>query len=296
MSHLIPPGAEERFVPLPEGRVRVLIGGAAGRARTPTVLSHGGGTDNAGLSWFRSFTTLGADRRVIAVDLPGFGGTRDVEPLGGPESMADFVVRVAQALDVSKAAVIGVSMGGDVALNTALRHPDFTAALVLISPGGLAERVGGRTTHFFSWLGAQLPDWALLPLARFANRFTKTVLKAIVKDLATLPPEVVAEFVREARAPGAGIAYGRYNQATLGRRALLSNLLPRVHEITAPILLFHGQDDPLVSPEGSRRAAELIPDARLVLVPDTGHWAQLEAHDRFTEEARQFLLGVEARS
>ncbi|MCW5954726.1 MAG: alpha/beta hydrolase [Propionibacteriaceae bacterium] len=198
-------------------------------------------------------------------------------------------MRVARELTVTKAVVVGVSMGGDVALNVALRHPDFASALILIGPGGLADRVGGRATHFFAWLGAQLPDWILLPLARVANRFTGSVLKAIVRDPATLPPEVIEEFVRESRVPRAGLAYGRYNQATLGRRSLLNNLIPRVHEISAPTLLFHGADDPMVSPEGSRRAAELMPNARLVLAPDTGHWAQLEAHDLFTDEVRHFL-------
>lgn len=294
MSHVIPPGAEERFIQLPEGRVRVLVGGTVSSTAPPALLIHGGGTDNAGISWFRSFGALGADRRIIAIDLPGFGGTRDVLPLGGPEPLADFVVRVARELDVQKAAVVGVSMGGDVALNVALRHPEFVAGLVLIAPGGLAQRVGGPTTHFFSWLGAQLPDWMLLPLTRFANRFTGSVLKAIVQNPDTLPPEVIEEFIRESRAPGAGIAYGRYNQATLGRTHLRNNVMPRVHTITAPTLLFHGQKDPLVDPANSQRAAELMPDARLVLAPDTGHWAQLEAHDLFTAETRRFLLEVES--
>lgn len=288
MRRLIPPGAEESFVQLSEGRVRVLLGGTTTGTRTPAVLIHGAG-DAAGISWFRSFTSLGTDRRVIALDLPGFGGTTEIPPLGGPDHMADFVVRIARELTVGKVVVVGVSMGGDVALNVALRHPDFTSALILIGPGGLAERVGGRATHFFAWLGAQLPDWVLLPLTRVANRFTGSVLKAIVKDPATIPPEVVEEFVREARAPRAGVAYGRYNQATLGRRTLRNNLLPRVHEISAPTLLFHGADDPMVNPEGSRRAAELMPNARLVLAPDTGHWAQLEAYDLFTDEVRRFL-------
>ena len=294
MSHLIPPGAKERFVALPQGQTRVLLGGRDDGVGTPLLLIHGGGTDSAGISWFRAFNAFGADRRVVAVDLPGFGGTQEIPALGGPQPMADFVVDVARALGMPRAAVAGVSMGGDVALNVALRHPEFTAALILIAPGGLTERVGGRVTHFFSWLGAQLPDWVLLPLARVANRFTGPVLRAIVKDPATLPSEVVEEFVRESRVPGAGIAYGRYNQATLGRKSMRNNLLPRVHEITAPTLLFHGQDDPMVSPSDSQRAAELIPDARLVLAPGTGHWAQLEAHDLFAEETRRFLASLDA--
>jgi pimeloyl-ACP methyl ester carboxylesterase len=68
-----------------------------------------------------------------------------------------------------------------------------------------------------------------------------------------------------------------------------NNLLPAVHRITVPTLFFHGEEDPLVDPEGSRRASRLMPDARLVLVPDCGHWAQLESRDRFLAEVRRFL-------
>lgn len=296
MNRLIPPGAESRFVQLPEGSVRVLIGGASSCANVPALLIHGGGTDNAGISWYRAFAALGTERRLIAIDLPGFGASRDIEPLGGPERMSDFVVRVARELGLTEAVIVGVSMGGDVAMNVALRHPRFTSALVLIAPGGLAERVGGPVTHYFSWIGAQLPDWILLPLARIANRFTRAVLNAIVADPATLPPEVGEEFVREARSPGAGIAYGRYNQATLGRNRLLNNLLPRVHEITVPTLLFHGEKDAMVNPVDSQRAADLIPNAKLVLVPNVGHWAHLEAHDLFTKEAQQHLSALDNRA
>ena len=293
MGRLVPSGATERFVQVAEGQVRVLEGGAGDGGRTPVFLIHGGGTDNAGISWFRAFAELGVDRRVVAVDLPGFGASRDIPPLGGPERMADFVVRVAQRLGVDHAAVVGVSMGGDIALNVALRSADFVKALVLISPGGLAERVGGPVTHFFAWLGAKLPDAILLPLTRVANRFTRAALKAMVSDVTTLPSEVVDEFVREASAPGAGIGYGRYNQATLARTHLRNNLLPRVHEITAPTLFFHGASDPMVRPEDSQAATQRMPRAMLVLVPGVGHWGQLEAHERFTSEVRAFLSDVD---
>ncbi|NYH51221.1 pimeloyl-ACP methyl ester carboxylesterase [Nocardiopsis arvandica] len=51
---------------------------------------------------------------------------------------------------------------------------------------------------------------------------------------------------------------------------------------------------PLLPPGGSREAVRRMPDARLALVPDCGHWARLEAHDRFLEELTDFLSGLEA--
>ncbi|GGA64047.1 alpha/beta hydrolase [Pseudoclavibacter endophyticus] len=270
-----------------------MVGGTASD-RPPLVLVHGGGVDNAGISWFSAFEAFGGERRVVGVDLPGFGGSLGVEPVGGPDRMADVVVRAARQLGLQRAVVAGVSMGGDVALNVALRHPDVAQALVLVAPGGLTGRAGPPGRQFVYGAAAALPDPLLGALARLMNRFTGPAMRAMMHDPDAFPREVADEFLREARAPGAGMGYGRYNQATLGRVGMRNNLLPFVHRISAPALFFHGAEDPLVSPDGSRRAAERMPNGRLVLVPETGHWAQLESPERFETEVRAFLEEVDA--
>lgn len=285
-ARLIPPGARETWVDLPAGRLRVLRGGTEG---PPLVLIHGGGSDNAAISWYRLFAPLARDHQVIAPDLPGFGDSAGVPPAGGPDRMADVIAQVMQHCGTGPATVTGVSMGGDVALNLALRHPNRVARLVLIAPGGLMPRLRGRVTQFAAWALGKLPDGIMLPVARFGGRFTEGIIRRMVHDPATVPPEITAEMTAEARRKGAGIGFLRYNQATLGPGGMRNDLTSRVAAITAPTLLFHGENDPLVPPEGSRRAAARMPDARLVMVPGCGHWAQIEAHDRFLAELRAFL-------
>lgn len=288
----MPPGSSESFIDLDGGRVRVLRSTAdpgAGAGQAPLLLIHGGGTDNAAISWYEVFDALGADRHVIAVDLPGFGETAGIEPVGGAPEMADFVARAATHLGIPQAVVIGVSMGGDVALNLALRHPQLVTALVVIAPGGLVRIFRNRFIQLVTWAGTKLPDRLVIPLARVANRYVDAAIRRMVKDPSGLPPEVLAEFSREAQRPGAGLAYFRYNQASAGPCSMRNYLIPAVQQISVPALFFHGADDPIVDPEGSRRAVEIMPAAELVLVPDCGHWAQLESRDRFLEEVRRFL-------
>ncbi|MFC4560571.1 alpha/beta fold hydrolase [Nocardiopsis mangrovi] len=294
MSRLVPPGAEQRHVETPSGRLRVLHAGPGAAGLPPAVLVHGGGSDNAAISWYRLIEPLSREREVWALDLPGFGGSMEAAPAGGPRELAAVLSGALDALATGRAVVFGVSMGGDVALNLALDHARHVAGLVLIAPGGLVPVFRNRTAHFWAWLSAQSPDRILLPASRVANRFVRSALRAIVADPAALPPQVVEEFAREARDPRGGLAYGRYNQATLGRHRMLNDLTGRVHEIRAPTLFFHGADDPIVDPEGSRRAAARMPRARLVVAPGCGHWAQLEAHERFLAEAEAFLTGLDA--
>lgn len=84
MTRLIPPGAHEQTVTMAEGELRVLLGGWTGEAM-PLVLIHGGGTDNAGISWMFAFEAFGGERLVIAPDLPGFGGS--VPPAGSRQAV-----------------------------------------------------------------------------------------------------------------------------------------------------------------------------------------------------------------
>ncbi len=296
MSALIPPGCSTQHLDHLTGPLRVLHAGSPTDERLPLVLVHGGGSDNSAISWYRLFEPLSQGREVCAIDLPGFGGSIDATPVGGPESLADVLAESLERLGIKKAVTMGVSMGGDAALNLGLRHPHLVAALVLIAPGGLISVFRNTVTHRSAWLAAEAPDWLLLPATRVANRFVTTALRAMVEDPSTIPPEVIDEFAREARRPKAGIGYARYNQATLGPRRMLNDLTDQIDQITVPTLFFHGANDPLVNVAGSRRAAERMRCARCIVSPHCGHWAQLEAHDLFLAEVAPFLAEVDAHA
>lgn len=287
-----PPGATVTWLAQGAGRIRVLRGGPGadgGSGRLPVLLIHGGGYDNAAISWSTVFGPLARDRTVIAPDLPGFGETDGVRVTGDPDELADLVIDVARSIGVDRLVVIGLSMGGDIALRVALRHPEAVAGLVAVAPGGLTERLGNAPTQLLAWLVAQLPDPVLFGLSRVAGRFTDGYLRRMVHDPTAVDATVRAAFAREARRPGSGVGYGRYNQATLGPRRMRNNLLPEVHRITAPTLLLHGRQDPLVDPTGSRAAAARMPNARLVLVPDCGHWLPIEKPAVFLSEVTALL-------
>ncbi|SDH75052.1 Pimeloyl-ACP methyl ester carboxylesterase [Agrococcus jejuensis] len=273
--------------------MRVLRGADEG-AGVPVLLVHGGGYDAAGISWFRLVEALAPSRPVVAPDLPGFGGTEGIEPIGDADALADLLAELLDALALPRVVVIGVSMGGDVALRLALRHPDAVASLVAIAPGGLVARVGGSALHALAWAGTRLPDALLRPLTRAAGRFAGATIRGFVSDPATLPPEVVAEFAAEGRAPGSGLAYGAYNRWAIARRGMPHHLRDRVAGIRAPTLLVHGTADPMVPIEGSRLAADRIPHATLVALPGVGHWAQLEAHDAVREALAPALAAADA--
>jgi len=99
----------------------------------PLVLLHGG--IGAGAMFEAIMPALSAGRRVITVDLQGHGGTADVDRPLRPETMADDVAALIEHLGIGRADVMGYSLGGAVALRTAIQHPGRVRRLVLVSIG-----------------------------------------------------------------------------------------------------------------------------------------------------------------
>jgi len=97
----------------------------------PLVLLHGG--ISAGEMFEAIMPELSAKRRVITVDLQGHGGTADIDRPLRPESMADDVAALIEHLGLAQADVMGYSLGGAVALRTAIQHPQLVRRLVLVS-------------------------------------------------------------------------------------------------------------------------------------------------------------------
>ncbi|QZY51525.1 alpha/beta fold hydrolase [Leucobacter tenebrionis] len=295
MGPLIPPGAESRCIDTSLGRVHLLHAGTPHAERVPLVLVHGGGGDAASVSWYRLIEPLSRGREVWAIDLPGFGGSMDLDGVGSAARMAGIVSEVIDRAVGAPVAAIGVSMGGDVVLNLGLDHPECVRGIVAIAPGGLLSRFRSPVVHALTWWATRWPDWLMLPLSRVANRFVRSSLRAMVRDPEVIPPEVVEEFVRLSRHPRGAIGYLRYNQASIGRGRMLNDLTGRIGELRMPALFFHGMEDPLVNPQDSVRAAAAIPGAKLVLQPDCGHWAQLEAHDAFLAALLPFLDEIDGQ-
>jgi pimeloyl-ACP methyl ester carboxylesterase len=99
----------------------------------PLVLLHGG--LGAGAGFEAILPALGAARRVIMVDLQAHGGTADVDRPLRPETMADDVAALIEHLGLPRADVMGYSLGGQVALRTAIQHPQRVRRLALVSVG-----------------------------------------------------------------------------------------------------------------------------------------------------------------
>jgi pimeloyl-ACP methyl ester carboxylesterase len=247
----------------------------------PIVFVHGLG--GSWQNWLEQLPVFAAEHRCVAFDLPGFGASpRPEEEISIPGYGAlvrDLLARIG----IDRAVVVGNSMGGFVACELAVQHPDAVERLVLISAAGISSEqlhrrpliTGARmSTMVAEWVGSRADRLAARPRAR------TLLLSGIFRHPSALPAPLIGEQMRGSGKPGFIDAFD----------ALMSyRIRDRLGEIRAPTLVVWGTGDRLVPLKDADEFVRLIPDAEKLVFEDTGHTPQLERPAAFNEALRAFV-------
>jgi pimeloyl-ACP methyl ester carboxylesterase len=276
--------ATERYVDVDGTRVRCLVAGDG----PPVVLLHGGGLDSAELSWRETFPSLAGRFTVYAPDWPGYGASDDPGDVPTTDYYREVLAALFEELGLRSAALVGMSMGGGVALGFALENPDRVSKLVLIDSYGLGGEVPGG---YLGFVFTRLPYASELSgaLLRRSRRLVALSLRGIVGDPDAVTEELVDDVVDALRRPGAGRAFEAFQRAEVGPWGLRTNYVDRLPDLAVPTLVVHGVDDPLVPVEWAVRAGDVLPDAEVRILPRCGHWAPRERPERVGELLTEFL-------
>ena len=248
-------------------------------AGAPLLLIHGLGYARSG--WEPVLPGLAERFDVVVFDNRGIGES-DAPP--GPYTVSEMAADAARVLDdagVERAHVVGTSLGGMVAQELALTHPERVDRLVLActTPGGPGAYPMPATTV------ALLAEAPTLAPAVALRRFVENALAARTVETR---PEVVERILTHRlatrQAPEAWAA-----QAAAGATFDASD---RLSTVAAATLVQHGTDDVVVDPRNADLLAALVPDARLEWFPGTGHLYFWEEPDRFVTSVSSFLEGA----
>jgi pimeloyl-ACP methyl ester carboxylesterase len=278
-------GTGSAFVDLPGG-IHLHYRDAGNAAGPVLVLLHGFG--DSCTSWEQWLPVLARDYRVISLDLPGHGLTRapDGYQATGP-GYVDVLESFADTLATPRFALAGNSMGGGVAWQYALRHPERLTGLVLVDAAGWPLPPPGDLPIAFRLLQFRLGRWAL---SQIDNRpLIAQGLKADVYDRAVITPAFIDRWAELQRAPG--------HRAILMSAALASFGMATAQllgTVRVPTLVLHGESDPLIGIESGRRFARAIPGAMLIAYPEVGHLPQIEIPERSARDVGAFLAAHRA--
>jgi len=250
----------------------------------PLLLLHGY-SDSAD-TWRLLLDHLGrADRRAIALDLPGFG---TADRLDEREPILPQLDRFASAavewLDGAGTVVCGNSLGGCLALRLAEREELALAGVVPVAPAGL---------DMARWFAVIERDPVLRALLAAPVPVPRVVLHRVVgevyKRLAFHSPRRVDPLVTQAFASHFSDRLVTGRLLATGRRLIPELRAPfELERITCPVLLVWGRHDVMVFQTGAERVIAAVADAELVTIEDCGHCPQLEAPDRLAELLLEF--------
>jgi pimeloyl-ACP methyl ester carboxylesterase len=274
-----------RFVEMDGRRVNVVELGQGDRT---IVFIHG--LAGSWQNWLENLPHFAAaGYRVIAFDLPGFGASdlpRDKISIPGYGRFVDVLL---DRLGVGPAIVVGNSMGGFIAAELAIQVPERVDRLVLVSAAGLTieyqrhERVLGLLQYGSRWLAA----WGGFVAARSdavsrRPRARQLLLRLVVASPELLPAPLISEQVRGSGKPGFVDALDALTDYPIRER---------LGRIGCPTLIVWGAEDHLVPVRDADEFERLIPGARKVVWPETGHVAMLERPVAFNALVEGFAAG-----
>lgn len=251
----------------------------------PTVLLlHGFG--GATVSWRETISALAdAGYDVYALDMRGFGlSDKGFEADYSHAAQVRRVLAWMDAAGLERAALVGHSMGGDVAARIALSDPERVSQLVLVSASIAGQGHQYRVPSFLLDVPF-LRRWGQIGLQRIVPEYLDDILCDSVEDESVITPDLIADYRRVLNTPG-------WELALLSMLRDAGEEETPVEALQVPTLVVWGTADTTVSPEQGERLARVIPGAEAVELEGAGHLLMHEQPDAFQAALLDFLDGT----
>jgi pimeloyl-ACP methyl ester carboxylesterase len=249
-----------------------------GEQGEPLVFLSGLGGDHRAFSLAQRH--FGAAYRTLAFDARDAGRSDRARSTYTTADMADDVAGWLETIDVPAAHVLGQSLGGLVAQELALRHPRCVKSLMLVS-----SHAGSN-----EWRRAVIDSWVLLHRQMSISHFTKAVLPWLVAPAYYQHLSQIDGLIRFAERnpwPQDAEAFARQARAATGH-----DTRSRLGRVEVPSLVLVGENDLVNPPRVAAELANLLPNGRLVVMPDVGHMPHIEDKVTFRAHVEGFLREI----
>ena len=265
-------GLKVRYIQAGEGPVVLMLHGLAASL----------------LTWYCNIDVLAdAGYRVIAPDLPGYGDSDKPSHLDyDPDSAANFIYDFSQQLGLERFSLVGSSAGGVIAGLFALENPDMVEKLVLVGSGGF-----GREVSWFLRV-ISLPVVGDLVYQPWLNNMVGTTKYLFYRPPAILN-ELLPEMERVKLLPGARAAMLRSIRSCINLWGLRERwfMLERLKNSEVPLMTVWGTEDIIIPVSHADAVRRELPNSVVRVIPECGHWPQMEKPGQFNPMLTSFLGG-----
>lgn len=287
---------ERHALELSWGSVSYLEWDAADRPTAPDVLLlHGGGLDSAWLSWGVLGSALSeAGYRVIAPDHPGYGQSPPSPWIATQARLVSYVDEIVDALSLGDYVVGGLSLGGGMTIGHMLSRPEGVKGAILVGSYGLMDHqfqgLLSVPAHIATWVMLRTGMLSVVMRAYGKNRkMMESSVRNIIRNPTSRTPELLDAIMAEAE-HGSGFAtFSEWQRDQFLWNRLRTNYTNLLDSVNVPVLIVHGDQDNGVPVTHARTAAQRIPDARLLVVSDAGHWVQRDRPETVSSAVLEFL-------
>jgi pimeloyl-ACP methyl ester carboxylesterase len=231
-------------------------------------------------TWSEVLPELARDHHVVALDLPGHGGS-EVRPSLAAEDLVRATGALLDGLGIERFDLVGHSLGGAVACVTVSQRPGQVSRLALIDSAGFNLAPAERPAILRALSALPSGTMDLLPLRRPAIALG---LRQVFHDDTRLTRERVDEYIAPLVRPGASAGL----RSLMGSRDALG-VPALVAAIRQPTLVIWGRHDRWIDVSQADRFVAAIPGSRKVVFDDCGHMPQEERPARVVELLREFL-------
>lgn len=204
--------------------------------------------------------------KVLSLDLPGFGNTQRPREPWNLDNYAHFISDVLDKLDLNNVyAIVGHSNGGAIAIRGVAEHVLSPERLILLAPAGIRNSPGAKrsTIKAITKTGKVATFW--LPY-RYRKQLRKRLYGAVGSDMLIMP-EMEETF----------------------KRTVSQDIQSDAQKLNRPTLLVFAENDKAVPLSHGQRLQELIPHAKLEVLPKTGHFVHLEQPEKVLISIEEFL-------
>lgn len=240
-------------------------------------------------AWQKNIESLRENYRCIAIDLPGYGKSSKGNYEASMSYYATVVKKFMQKLGINKATLAGHSMGGQISITTALAYPDIVEQLILVSPAGFETFHKGEK------------EWFRNVLTPTAVKLTSVdqIKENIAWNFYQMPDDAVFMINdRIAMRSAEGFDAYCYIITQCIKGMVDQPVFDHLSDVKQPTLVFFGHQDNLIpnrflhggkTIEIGQQGTEQMPNAKLVMIDEAGHFVHFEKADTVNQEIRAFL-------